>query len=122
MLERVQADTSGVIHRLLVLAALSCSGLLLASFVMFVHDQAASGSLHQQSELVGSTTAAVPAPVHHSQPRRFIDGAANELISPFKGFIHSSNSWATRGVPIVIGLLVYGLGLGFLARYSRGLS
>jgi hypothetical protein len=122
MLERAQADKSGVIHRLLVSAALICSALLLASFVMFVHDQAAAGSQHQSSELVGGNTAPAPPPAHHSQPRRFIDGAANALDSPFRGLVHSANPWAVRGLPIVLALLVWGLGLGFLARYSRGFS
>ncbi len=111
-----------MIHRLLVWAALISSALLLASFVMFVHDEAAAGSQHQQSELVGGTTTAVPAAVHHSQPRAFIDGAARALTSPFRSFVHSTNAWAVRGLPIVLGLLVYGIGLGFLARYTRGLS
>jgi hypothetical protein len=122
MLARCAADTSTVIHRLLVWAALICSAFLIVSFVMFVHDQAQAGSQHQQSELVGTTTGTVPRTVHHSQPRRFIDGVANSLTSPFRGIVHSTNGWAVHGVPIVLGLLVYGLGLGFLARYSRGFS
>jgi hypothetical protein len=122
MLERLAADTWRVIHRLFVWAALVCSALLLASFVMFVHDQAAAGSKHQQSELVGGANPAPPASIHHSQPRRFIDGAARALTSPFRSIVHSTNPWAVHGVPIVLGLLAYGLGLGFLARYSRGIS
>jgi hypothetical protein len=111
-----------VIHRLLVWAALICSAFVVASFALFVHDQAAAGSQHQQSELVGSTTTTLPAPTHHGQPRRFIDGAASELESPFRSLVHSSNVWATHGVPTVLALVVYGFGLGFLARYSRGLA
>ncbi len=122
MLDALAADTSGVIHRLLVWAALVCSALLLASFAMFVHDQAAAGSQHQSSELVGATTTAVPQTVHHSGVRRFIDDAASDLISPFRSVVQSSNRWITHGVPTLLGLLVYGLGLGFLARYSRGFS
>lgn len=121
MLERAGADTSAVIHRLLVWAALLCSGLVLCSFVLFAHDQAAAGSRHQQSELVGGTAPTAPATVKHSQPRRFIDAAARALTSPFRSLVHSSNPWATHGVPALLGLLVYGLGLGFLARFSRGL-
>jgi hypothetical protein len=122
MLERAAADTSGVIHRLLVWAAFACSALVLASFVMFAHDQATAGSRHQQTELVGATTSAVPAVVHHSQPRRLIDGAAKALTSPFRSLVHSTNAWVVHGVPALLGLLAYGLGLGFLARYSRGFS
>lgn len=122
MLEPTTADTSRVTHRLLVWAAFVCCALVLASFAMFVHDAAAAGSQHQQSELVGATTGAVPTTVHHSQPRRFIDGAASELTSPFRSLVHSSNAWVTHGVPTVFGLLLYGVGLGFLARFSRGYS
>jgi hypothetical protein len=125
MLKRLAADTSTVIHRILVWAAFVCCAFVVLSFVMFVHDQAAAGSQHQSNELVGATTSpggSAPAPVHHSQPRRFIDGAANDLTSPFRSLVHSTNVWVTHGVPTLLALLVYGFGLGFLARFSRGYS
>jgi hypothetical protein len=123
MLERGAADTPGVTHRLIVWAASICCALVLGSFVIFASNQAAAGSQHQQNELAGATTTAgASAPIHHGQPARFIDGAANTLTSPFRSLVHSSNAWVVHGVPTVLALVVYGLGLGFLARFSRGYS
>jgi hypothetical protein len=60
--------------------------------------------------------------VSHSQPRRFIDGAARTLTRPFRGIVHTSSAWVLEIVPTLIGLLVWGVGIGYLARFSRGLS
>ena len=114
----------GVIHRALVLVALACSGLVLASFVMFAHRQIAGASQHQVNEVAGSVTTqpTTPAPAPESQPGRFIDGAASTLTSPFGSIVQSSSGWVQHGVPTLLALLVYGGGLGFLARFSRGLA
>jgi hypothetical protein len=53
------------------------------------------------------------------QPRRFIDGAASELTAPFRAVADSANQWVQHGLGTVFALAVYGVGLGFLARYSR---
>ncbi len=113
-----------MIHRGLVLIALACSFLVLASFALFARDQLAGASKHQQNELAGSATSApgvVPPPTQHGQPRRFIDGAAHALTSPFRSIVQSDSSWVTHGLPTIFALLLYGVGLGYLARYSSGL-
>lgn len=123
MLTGPSADARGVIHRAIVLVALGCCGLVLASFVMFARDQIASASTHQANEVVSSVPVQTPPPPHvESQPGRFIDGAASKLTSPFRSIIQSSSTWVERGLPTLLALLVYGGGLGFLARYSRGLA
>jgi hypothetical protein len=112
-----------VIQRCLVLVAFACCGLVLASFGMFARDQLADASTRQQNELASPQNGTVPAPaVHrgHSQPRRFIDGAAQKLTSPFRSIVRSHSQWVLHAVPALIAILVYGGGLGFLARYSRG--
>jgi hypothetical protein len=96
--------------------------MIVASFVMFARDQVAGASLHQQDELVVGSS--VPAGGKAStktkaQPRAFIDNAASTLTSPFHSVISSSNPWVDHGVPAVLGLIVYGLGVGFVARFSR---
>jgi len=57
----------------------------------------------------------------HSQLRDAVDDANDFLLKPFAGISDSSGSrWVQRGVPALLGLLVYGLGLAFLARFARG--
>ncbi|MBV9310036.1 MAG: hypothetical protein JOZ73_04350 [Solirubrobacterales bacterium] len=100
------------------------SFLLLASFVLFAHDQLAGASKHQQNEIVGAAQASSqPTPARTAgQPRRFIDSAAKTLTSPFSSMVQSDSPWVTKGLPTLIALIVYGLGIGYLARYARGLA
>jgi hypothetical protein len=110
-------------HRLLSSVAWVSCVLVVASFTLFVHDQLVTGSKHQQDALVVASAPATPAAPHHhvvGQPRRFIDGAAHALTSPFDSIVASDSPWVKHGMPMVFGLLVYGLGLGYLARYAAG--
>jgi hypothetical protein len=120
MLIAREVDIGNVISRVLRLTAFACCALVVASFAMFARDQMAGASQHQQSELVAGAhpTAASSTPVKHAQPRRFIDSAAKALSTPFEAIVQSSNVWVKHGLPAVFALLVYGLGLGYLARFS----
>jgi hypothetical protein len=112
-----------VVHRWLVLISFVCCGLVILSFTMFARDQLAGASANQQNAIVTNaptTPAVAPSGTHHGQPRRFIDDAAKALVSPFTSIVQSGDQWVSHGIPTVFGLLVYGFGLGFLARYSRG--
>ncbi len=114
-----------VLHRLIATLSTACCLLVLVSFALFAHDQMAGASQHQQyAELPGGgPVAAQTAPEHkHAQPRRFIDGAASALTSPFHSIIQSNNDWVDHGIPTALALAVYGLGLGYLARFSRGFA
>jgi hypothetical protein len=113
-----------VLPRLLATLSTVCCVLLLASFALFAHDQMAGASQHQQyAELPGGAPVAAQAAAHkRAQPRRFIDGASHTLTSPFSSIVQSNNAWVEHGVPTVLALAVYGLGLGFLARFSRGFA
>jgi hypothetical protein len=114
-----------VIHRVLVLTAYICCGLVIASFTLFARDQLAGASKHQQNEIVAgaqTTAGTVPEATHHGQPRAFIDGAANALTAPFRSLVSSHSQWVLHIVPLVLALLVYGVALGYLARYSSGYS
>jgi len=113
-----------VLHRGLVLTAFVCCALVSLSFVMFARDQLAGASEHQQSQLVAgtpTTPGTVASSKQHGQPRRFIDAAAHALTAPFSAVVPSANQWAKHGLPAVFALLVYGIGLGYLARYASGL-
>lgn len=125
MLAAPAADTGKVISRSIKLISLVCCLLVALSFAMFALNQAAGASAHQQTELAsGSNIVAAPAASSKppAQPRRFIDGAAKALTGPFDAIVRSSNPWVDNGVPAVFALLVYGLGLGYLGRYSSGFS
>lgn len=103
------------------MAATACCALLVCSFAIFAYDQVARSSAHQAQEIAGSLGAGQPAVPSRSpgQPKRFIDGAAAVLRSPFKGLVVSDNSWVNHALPTLAGLLVYGFGLGFAARFAR---
>jgi hypothetical protein len=125
MLNAGPADTGPVLRRIIVLASLGCCALVVASFAMFMRDQLSGASQHQVQEIATSATAAGPLDiqqVHHGQPRQFIDDAASTLTSPFKSIVQSNSQWVQHGVPTLIALLVYGGGLGYLARFTSGLS
>jgi len=112
-----------MVERVIRLAAIVLSLIVLISFGMFAVDQLRGASRHQQQELAQGQRDApgtLPQPRRHKQPRRFIDGAAHTLLEPFSGITTSKKPWINRTVPTLIGLLLYGFGLGFLARYARG--
>jgi hypothetical protein len=114
-----------VISRGIKLLSFGCCALIVLSFTMFARDQMAGASVHQQTEL-SSPNSANPTPTAptkpEAQPGRFINHAAKTLTSPFDAIVRSSNAWVQHGLPAIVALLVYGLGLGYLARYSSGLS
>ena len=114
-----------MISRTIRLASLLCCAFVVMSFAMFARDQMAGASEHQQTELVaGANTSATPVAIthKHSQPRRFIDGAASTLTSPFSSIVQSDNPWVKHALPAVFALLVYGVGIGYVARFTRGMA
>ena len=121
MLMPRKVETGSVISRVIRWASLACCALVVMSFAMFARDQMAGASEHQQTELVaGANTSTAPVAVshRHSQPRRFIDGAAKTLTSPFSAVVKSSNPWVEEGLPALFALIAYGVGLGYLARFA----
>ena len=112
------------LSRVLRLASLVICLVAIASFVLFAVNQTSSASTHQQESLNGAaTTNPAPAnssPRHVGSVHKAIDDATNELTSPFSGVTAgSSNEWVLRGGKLLFALLVYGFGLGFLARAIR---
>jgi hypothetical protein len=115
---------------LLRLASLIICLIVLASFVVFAVDQTGNASTHQQEVLNGgaptpTTTQGTPetpktSSPHKSTLRQTLDDAANTLTSPFDGVVSGSSSkWAVHGVKTLLALLLYGFGLGYLARVIR---
>jgi hypothetical protein len=103
------------------LASIVVCLIVIVSFALFVVNQTGSASAHQQQELNGTTTAPGTQPAQggatsakhakKSSLRTSIDDASEAITSPFDGLI--------RGVNLLLALVVYGFGLGFLARVIR---
>jgi hypothetical protein len=114
--------TSGVLPGLLRLASRIICLIVIASFVLFVVNQTSNASKGQQRELSTGSTQETPgstasASSHESTARKTIDEVAGELTSPFSAVTSgSTNQWVIRGTNLVLALLVYGFGLGFVAR------
>jgi hypothetical protein len=110
-----------MVARVIRLVAIAICLLMAASFAMFALDQARSVSQTSVSEITGKTLYGAPhkAPiVHHAWLRQTIDDGASALESPFTSLgVHSSNQWVEQGALVTLGLLLYGAGLGFFARW-----
>jgi hypothetical protein len=53
---------------------------------------------------------------HHTKARETIDDVNDVILRPFAASLSSDNVWVKRGVPTLLGLLVYGLLLLYVAR------
>jgi hypothetical protein len=122
MLTAALADADYVFRGALGLCRYVLCGLVIVSFAMFTADQLGGASKHQVAEVTGgpATPASGGQPAHAGQPRRFIDSAARAVTAPFRTLISSSSQWVQRGFALICALLLYGLGLGYLMRYSQG--
>jgi hypothetical protein len=111
-------------------AAIVASAIVLVSFGLFAIDETRDASNRSVAGIAGldATRAANPTASEerareraHSKAREAIDDADDILVTPFAPVTDgSSSSWARRGVPTLLALLVYGFGLAFLARFMRG--
>jgi hypothetical protein len=111
--------------RLLRIASIAMCLIVIASFAVFATDQTKDASANQQ-EQVNQLSPGTAPPVqggsqasksHESGVHEAIDEAASALTSPFSGLVSGSSSeWAIRSGKLLLALLVYGFGLGYLAR------
>jgi hypothetical protein len=113
------------------LAAILTSIVVLLGFAIFAVDEMDRGSKTQQTA-VGEETGTPAAPEvvavaptpdqeaarenRSSAPRELVDDANDVLLAPFASLIESDNAWVNHGVPALLALLLYGVGLGFLAN------
>jgi len=110
--------------------AILCSALVLLGFAYFATDEMDRGSRTQQNkldrELEGDLTD--PAPIaptsiqeaarerENGKFREAVDDSNDILLGPFTNVVDSNDRWVSHGVPAVLALLLYGLGLGMLAN------
>lgn len=106
--------------------AVACSAIVLVSWGLFAVDETRSASGESVAGIEGThtgpATMALPTAVHrHTGLRKTIDDTSDALTSPFAGLVDSSpSSWIRRTVPALLALLLYGFGLGYLARFASG--
>jgi hypothetical protein len=106
------------------LVSILCSLVLLASFAMFASDQAGAGSKHTVAEISAGDNSQAPSPQpvkakkKHGAVRTAIDDVNAKLVSPFSGVVTGGSPWKKHIAEAVLGFLVFGVGLGFLARYA----
>jgi hypothetical protein len=102
--------------------------IVIVSFVLFAVDQTSSASAHQQAVVnaaaPGAPAAAAQQPAtsndSKSSVRSTIDEASEAITSPFSFATESTSSeWLSRGIALVLTLLVYGFVLSFVARTIR---
>jgi hypothetical protein len=112
------------------LVAIVLSGFVLAGFAFFAADELDRGSKTQQqalaNELQGSSPDVIPiAPTPADEAareaangdlREVVDDVNDVLLGPFTNLVDSDEVWVARGVPTILALLLYGVGLGFLAN------
>lgn len=121
----------GAMGSVIRLAAITTSVLVLLGFAFFAVDEMDRGSKTQQtavSEGTGTSAATevmaiAPAPEeenarenHNSGTREAVDDVNDVLLAPFVDLIDSDDAWINHGVPALLAVLLYGVGLGFLAN------
>jgi hypothetical protein len=119
-----------VLEGILRTAAVVASAIVLVSFGLFALDETRDAATQSAAAVAGldATRSADPSPTEerareraHGRVREAIDDADDVLVAPFATVTDSSSSaWVRRGVPTLLAVVIYGFGLGFLARFARG--
>jgi hypothetical protein len=120
----VVADSFSRIARV---ASLVICLIAVASFTAFAVEQSKGASAHQQAELDPSGTAAQAATSTGASTKpaegglhKAIDATFAKLSSPFSSLTKGIGSaWTLHIVNTLLVLLIYGFGLGLLARVVR---
>jgi hypothetical protein len=103
-------------------------GVIVAfGFVLFAVDDFGRASDASRGKMVGDAGAVDPTPRDErererrdSMAREVVDDVNDVLLRPFTGISATAdNRWVRRGVPTLLGLLVYGVLLGYVARYGK---
>ena len=114
-----------MLERPLRYLAIGLSLVIAIGFLLFVLDDSRRASNASQNRILEGSAATNPTPAgerererRHGDIREAIDDVNDVLLSPFAGVSDDATSrWARRGVPALLGLLVYGFGLGYVARF-----
>jgi hypothetical protein len=103
---------------------------VLVSFALFAVDETRDASDRTAAAVAGldATRRASPDSREerareraHGDVREAIDDANDVLVAPFAWAVpDGAGSWVARGLPALMALVVFGLGLPFLARWAQG--
>jgi hypothetical protein len=111
---------SNAAFRVLRLVSITICVLVSASFLVFAVNQTKTASNHQQSVLANEGGEESTASKKEGSLHRTLDETAKAFTNPFSGIVaNSSGEWAVRSFELLMALLVYGFGLGYLARVIR---
>ena len=112
--------------------AVLASLFVLAGWVVFAIDELHTASGDTQAQIAGAEATRSAAPTSteenarervHNPVREGIDDVNDLLLAPLAWVTDdSSSTWARRSGPALLALLIYGFGLAYLARFSRGLA
>ncbi len=107
--------------RLLRFASIVICLIVAAAFLVFAVNQTSSASGHQREVLGESVTPEnTTAKPHENSIHKGLDEASETLTSPFSGIVSASTSeWGNQTVRLILALILYGFGLGYLARLIR---
>jgi hypothetical protein len=107
--------------------AISSSAIVVLGFALFALDETDKSSKAQQAKIerdTGSSSAPIAPSTgeeavrerHQGPVREAIDDANDVLLAPFVNLVDSDSAWVNHGIPAMLALLIYGVGLGFLAN------
>ena len=108
--------------------AIAISVVVVLGFALFAANEADKGSQAQQDKLeqeLGHAPNDLVAPNAHDEAFReahqgkfheAVDDVNDVLLRPFVDLVDSDSAWVNHGVPALLALLIYGLGLGMLAN------
>ena len=108
--------------------AIAISAVIMLGFVLFAVNEMDKGSQAQQQKLeeeLGHAPNDLVNPsaqdeafreAHQGKFHEAVDDVNDVLLAPFTGLVDSDSAWVNHGVPALLGLLVYGFGLGMLAN------
>jgi hypothetical protein len=115
-----------VLERPLRYLAIALSAVVAAGFLLFVLDDVGRASDDTIAE-INAYQRTDPTPAgererekRNSRGREWVDDANDVLLKPFANITHSDSRWVERGVPALLGLLIYGFLLAYLGRFAHG--
>lgn len=110
--------------------AILLGSVIVLSFTLFALEQTRKASDATSAAIAAGEAAGTvsPSPAterlrerEHTKAREAIDDANDLLTAPFAALVQNFESgWAKRGVSGFLALLLWGVGIGYLARFSAG--